>query len=389
MACTTPAGTAAPVAESAASAPGPTGGTRTPTTPTSAAEPAHASVAAVPGYDVGDFPPVPLFTLPDLALLDASASAFTIDVRSKLVDVPGVEVSPAHCDATGAVSSGAGSALLYGDGSGNYTGPDGTIQNFGDGSGTTTIDGVAIENFGDGSGTYSDGVTSIQNFGDGSGSYTDPSLAVQVFGDGSGTSVAGTVSIQNFGDGSGTYTDGTVSIENFGDGSGSYTDGRISIQNFGDGTARVDGELVDAVPLAPVPPLGVFPPLTALAPVESCGTTITLRDGVLFDFDRSEVRADAAAVLTALAGTLQQAGIGSAVVSGHTDAIGPDDYNQALSEARADSVVAALRSAGVTADLAAQGLGESRPVAANELDGQDNPAGRQLNRRVEIFVPAQ
>ncbi|QJU55255.1 OmpA family protein [Herbiconiux sp. KACC 21604] len=363
--------------------------TATPSAPAGPAGPARASVATVAGYDVGDFPPVPLFTLPDLALLDASASAFTIDVRSELVDVPGVEVAPAHCDASGAVVSGDGSAFLYGDESGSYTGPDGTTRNYGDGSGSTTINGVAIENYGDGSGAYSDGVTSIQNYGDGSGSYSDPTMSVEVYGDGSGTSSAGAVRIQNYGDGSGSFTDGTVEIENYGDGSGRYSDGRLSIENYGDGTARVDGEIVDAEPLATVPPLGVFPPLAALAPVESCGTTITVRDGVLFDFDRSEVRADAAAVLGRLADALQRAAIGSAVVSGHTDSIGTDDYNQTLSEARADSVVAALRSAGVTAELSAEGFGESRPVAANELDGADNPAGRQLNRRVEIFVPAR
>ena len=51
-------------------------------------------------------------------------------------------------------------------------------------------------------------------------------------------------------------------------------------------------------------------------------------------------------------------------------------------------MVAALQKAGVSTGLTAEGYGESRPVAANEIDGKDNPAGRQLNRRVEIFIPA-
>ncbi|WP_460802557.1 OmpA family protein [Microbacterium sp. GXF6406] len=80
--------------------------------------------------------------------------------------------------------------------------------------------------------------------------------------------------------------------------------------------------------------------------------------------------------------------IEAATVSGHTDAIGSDDENQTLSEQRAASVVAALEKAGVPSDLTAEGYGESLPVAANEIDGRDNPAGRQLNRRVEIFIPA-
>lgn len=73
-------------------------------------------------------------------------------------------------------------------------------------------------------------------------------------------------------------------------------------------------------------------------------------------------------------------------IRGHTDAKGSDDYNQGLSERRARSVVDALRQRGVGQQASARGYGESQPVAPNELRGQDNPAGRQLNRRVEIFV---
>lgn len=352
------------------------------------AAPTTAAAATVPGYDVGQFPPVPLFVLPDLGLLDRSANAFAIEVGASFDAIPGVTVSPAHCDAGGTVVSGNGSATLYGDGSGNYTGPDGSVQNFGDGSGNSVINGVAIQNFGDGSGNYSDGTVTIQNFGDGSGNYADGTRRIEVFGDGSGNYADRGVSIQNFGDGSGNYTAGSVKIQNFGDGSGNYADGRITIQNYGDGTARVDGVDVKAAPLPKVPKLGTFPPIGALAPIASCGTTITFQDGVLFDFDRSEIRADAAKTLAAVAAVLTGKSVAQAVVSGHTDAIGSDDYNQGLSEKRAESVVAALRQQGVKTALDDIGYGESRPVAPNEIDGQDNPAGRQLNRRVEIFIPA-
>ncbi|WP_460802558.1 hypothetical protein [Microbacterium sp. GXF6406] len=97
----------------------------------------------VPGYDVGQFPPVPLFVLPDLSLLDASTSGFTIDVRDDFGAIPGVTVSSARCEDGGRVSSGSGTAYLYGDGSGNFTGPDGTIQNYGDGTGL--VNGIEIE----------------------------------------------------------------------------------------------------------------------------------------------------------------------------------------------------------------------------------------------------
>jgi OOP family OmpA-OmpF porin len=144
---------------------------------------------------------------------------------------------------------------------------------------------------------------------------------------------------------------------------------------------------VTVAPLPPVPRLGVFPPLTALAPVTSCGTTLTLSDAVLFDFDSAEIRPDAASVLDALTTVLTQAAVPAATVSGHTDAIGTDAENQVLSERRAQAVVEALRQRGTPTDWTAEGYGESRPVAANEIDGVDNPAGRQLNRRVEILVP--
>ena len=359
-------------------------------TPPSSATPTPtaSAIPTVPGYDVGQFPPVPLFRLPDLSLLDSSASSFTIDVQQDFSHIPGVTVTAAKCDEMGQVVSGSGSALLYGDGSGNFTGPDGSIQNFGDGSGNFTLNGVTVQNFGDGSGNYSDGTVSIQNFGDGSGNYDDDVVTIQIFGDGGGNYADDTTTIQNFGDGSGNYTSGSVSIQNFGDGSGNYADGTITIQNFGDGTGTVNGENVRMEKMAEVPKLGAFPPLAALNPITSCGTMITFEDGVLFDFDRSEVRADAKATIQSVAAVLAELSASNVVVSGHTDAIGSDEYNLDLSEQRAQAVVAALQQLGVSTPLDAIGYGETRPVAANEVNGADNPAGRQLNRRVEIFIPA-
>ena len=353
-----------------------------------AAEPAASGLATVAGYDVGQFPPVPMFLLPDLRLLDQSTSQFTIELHDDFADIPGVTVSAATCEDGGSVSASNGTAYLYGDGSGNYTGSDGSILNYGDGSGSFTLNGVTVVNYGDGSGTYEDGSVSIVNYGDGSGAYDDSSTHVVVYGDGSGDYDRGSTSIVNYGDGSGTFTDDEVSIVNYGDGSGSYTDPDISIVNYGDGTAVVDGVEVEAEPIGTVPALGVFPPLSALQPIESCGTVLTFQDGVLFDFDRSEVRADAAATLQTVAAVLDEYDVAEAIVSGHTDSIGSDSYNQTLSEDRADAVVDALDAAGVSTMLTAEGYGESRPVAANEIDGVDNPAGRQLNRRVEIFIPA-
>ena len=67
-------------------------------------------------------------------------------------------------------------------------------------------------------------------------------------------------------------------------------------------------------------------------------------------------------------------------VIGHTDSRGPADYNQRLSEQRANSVTQYLRSRKVIPErLVSRGLGEEAPVSTN-----DTPEGRALNRRVEI-----
>ncbi|MBV8911076.1 MAG: OmpA family protein, partial [Gammaproteobacteria bacterium] len=68
-------------------------------------------------------------------------------------------------------------------------------------------------------------------------------------------------------------------------------------------------------------------------------------------------------------------------VEGHTDSLGSAEYNQQLSEQRADAVAHALTSRGVSPDaVQALGRGKGFPIATN-----DTPAGRQHNRRVEII----
>lgn len=119
------------------------------------------------------------------------------------------------------------------------------------------------------------------------------------------------------------------------------------------------------------------------------GTVITLPEVVLFDFDRAELKPDARATLAEVSEVLAFYAEAPVSVRGHTDAKGPDDYNQDLSERRATAVVAALAGDhGIDPSrLQAEGLGESQPVAPNEHpDGSDNPEGRQQNRRVEIVL---
>ena len=208
-------------------------------------------------------------------------------------------------------------------------------------------------------------------------------------GDGSMTTSSGSTSVTNNGDGSGTFSDGKVSITNNGDGSGTYSDGKVSITNLGDGSAIVDGSSISAKPVPKAGKVGTFPSIDAAKPVQSCGTVITLEDSVLFDFGSSDLRGEASTTLTNLATVLKDSKAPKVQVQGHTDSVSDDAFNQQLSEQRAQAVSSALKSHGVTADLEAVGYGETKPVAPNENpDGSDNPGGRRLNRRVEVFVPA-
>jgi outer membrane protein OmpA-like peptidoglycan-associated protein len=116
---------------------------------------------------------------------------------------------------------------------------------------------------------------------------------------------------------------------------------------------------------------------------EARGLIVNLSD-VLFDFDRASLKPGAREKLSRLAGILlAYPGRYDIEIEGHTDSIGSHQYNVRLSEDRAESVGAYLREAGIPAARITRvaGLAETRPVASN-----DNAAGRQMNRRVEIVI---
>ena len=111
------------------------------------------------------------------------------------------------------------------------------------------------------------------------------------------------------------------------------------------------------------------------------GLVVTLGD-VLFDTGTAELKSGAATNLAKLAAFLNQYPDRSVLIEGHTDSVGSEDSNLGLSQRRADSVKTWLMSQGVdSVRLVASGKGESSPVAGN-----DNAAGRQLNRRVEVII---
>jgi OmpA-OmpF porin, OOP family len=120
-------------------------------------------------------------------------------------------------------------------------------------------------------------------------------------------------------------------------------------------------------------------PAPAAQPPAPTKKKIVLR-GVNFDFNKADIRKDAAPILDEAANILKDNKDVRVSVQGHTDAVGSDAYNMKLSMRRADSVKRYLAGKGVAADrLATEGFGESKPVASN-----DTADGRAQNRRVEL-----
>ena len=109
---------------------------------------------------------------------------------------------------------------------------------------------------------------------------------------------------------------------------------------------------------------------------------IDISSEVSFDFDSASLKSAFTPTLNKVADILQPYPNTIIHVVGHTDSVGSESYNMKLSERRAQSVVDYLSAEGVSSDrLFAIGKGESEPRATN-----DTEAGRQLNRRVELFV---
>ncbi|AZD06733.1 Putative outer membrane protein [Pseudomonas chlororaphis] len=111
--------------------------------------------------------------------------------------------------------------------------------------------------------------------------------------------------------------------------------------------------------------------------------TIVIRD-VHFEFDSAKLTAADKAKLDTIATRLKQEAPSAQLrVTGHTDSVGSDAYNQRLSEKRARSVTEYLISAGVprSSFVSVAGAGESQPVADNKTAD-----GRAMNRRTEIKI---
>ena len=132
---------------------------------------------------------------------------------------------------------------------------------------------------------------------------------------------------------------------------------------------------------APVPAPA---PIAEPEPEAPIAEVVKVELDVKFDFDKAVVKPNSYGDVKNLADFMAQYPATNVEVAGHTDSVGPDAYNQKLSQRRADAVKQVLVKDGVAPSrVTAVGYGESRPVADNATE-----AGRAVNRRVEASVEA-
>lgn len=110
--------------------------------------------------------------------------------------------------------------------------------------------------------------------------------------------------------------------------------------------------------------------------------TLNMPGNITFQTDSADLRADFFDVLNSVTLVVKEFDKTLVEVAGHTDSTGSDQYNQTLSERRANAVGQYLQSRGINSQrVLTVGGGENYPVASN-----DTPEGRQLNRRVELSL---
>jgi outer membrane protein OmpA-like peptidoglycan-associated protein len=116
---------------------------------------------------------------------------------------------------------------------------------------------------------------------------------------------------------------------------------------------------------------------------EERGLRVTLTSTVLFDSGKYDLKPQASTALAEVADLLKQYPDNRVRIEGHTDSVGNDEYNQGLSEKRAQSVANYIVQKHQIDEkrLETVGLGESKPIAPNTTS-----SGRSQNRRVEIII---
>ena len=348
----------------------------------------------IPGYALGEIPAISIPEIPNLSVSENPDAKITLDMAKKISSVPGITISPVKVEDSNIVG-GSYSMQIGKNGDGQYSDKNKSVQTDGNGAGQYEDDKVTIQRDEDGAGQYINKVTGVtlQVDKDGAGQYIDEKndLSIQVNKDGTGlyTNKKNNVTIY-VNENDVRYVSTNIEMVNNGDGSGTYTDKskNLVIENDGKGKAKItfNGQTteVDAKPLEKPGKLAKLEMVPPVPSIEANSLLIALDSEVLFDVNKYDVRVhpEAEEVLKNLAIVLKEMDVKNFEIDGHTDSDGSDEYNQVLSEKRANSVKNFLVSQGVTAEITTKGYGESKPVASN-----DTAEGKQKNRRVEIIIP--
>lgn len=180
------------------------------------------------------------------------------------------------------------------------------------------------------------------------------------------------------------------------DGSGGYVSSEGSVLKTGLGDCMHSGTfssdavinvcegIEEVAEVAPEPVVEETVVAEAPAPNPGKIDTKQFSEEALFDTDSAQLTSAGEAAMNGLFGALAEyKGITDVSVHGHTDSRGADEYNQALSERRAQTVADVIAAQYPDVRIDVQGMGETAPVASN-----DTAEGRQLNRRVEVEVTA-
>ncbi len=150
-------------------------------------------------------------------------------------------------------------------------------------------------------------------------------------------------------------------------------------------TVAVAPTVVAPIPVDTPKPIATPTPQAAMekAPV----STDPKVEWIFFDFDKSNVRPDAAGRLDNLVAVMKNHADYKCLLSAHTDGRGSAAYNEALSKRRSAEALAYLVSKGIDKSrIKTVFKGMADPVAKNTVDGKDSEEGRQFNRRVEVMI---
>lgn len=365
----------------------------------------------VPGYKLGEIPAIPVHeTVSVPSLIEAPGAKITVNKTESLRSIPGITVTPVRLENGVVVDNGVVVGNVGGsDGVNSYSDDNSgvDVSNVGGSDGVNNyiddLDGIAISNVGgeNGVNNYSDEknqvyISRVGDRNNGVHTYDDKKNGIHISHTGGEDGVhtyiddVKEIELNKSGDVI-TYvnkkTGETISITGSKATYDNSTTG-LTIVNDGDGKATValgdKTKTVDAEPYQTDFKIPEVPDVPKTPTVEANALKITMSSEVLFDFDKYNIRPDAQKILNDLAKILVEADISSFTIEGHTDSVSGDDYNQTLSENRANSVKDYLEKQGVNASITAEGYGESRPVATNDTAG-----GRQQNRRVEFLIPVQ